>query len=188
MWTVYLLRVEGDELPFYVGCTSRTLHERWLEHKSRLKKIELWPSDDSIIIEGVGSFEDQTSAEEEESRLIARYGRAPIGCLTNNNTGGMGGHGVARDDTRSRCNKKISAFDEQGHYVGTYPSAREADRKLNVNFSSISQMLRKGARSVKSRDGKIYQFRFGDDQSAMDSVVYKSRWHGGTKLIRGGQQ
>lgn len=184
MWTVYLLRVEGDEQPFYVGCTSRTLHERWLEHKSRLKRAGRWPDDDSILIEEIAAFDSQKIAEEEESRLILHYGRQPEGCLENNNTGGMGGYGVTRDDFRILSSKQISAFDDKGNFIATYPSAREADKLLGVNFGSISNILNKKARTAKNSDGKVFQFRYGDDTSPMEPVLYKGRKLG-FKIIRG---
>lgn len=108
MWTIYQLRVEGEEQPFYVGCTVRDEYRRLVEHRSDSTKIsggnnrakekvirEARAKGLAVIDEVLETAVSQDNAYAAEQRWIAHYGRRVHGgVLTNATDGGLGTLGV----------------------------------------------------------------------------------------------
>lgn len=112
-WTVYQIRVDGEELPFYIGCTSRSSYRRWIEHKHRAvvgtentaknrKIIEAKSTGKAIIVEDLEIYENQQEAHTRERFWIDHYGRHPSGPLVNDIPGGFGEGKIVGGDARKK--------------------------------------------------------------------------------------
>lgn len=205
-WTVYLLRVAGDALPFYVGCTSRTDYRRLVEHnRSKIENAAKKTLMDAarlagktIVSEPVEAFEDEGEALAEEARLIAFYGRFPNGCLTNKTDGGRGGLGQvfseesraamsrakvgntinlgrSRPDTRERSRKPVSVYSEDGTWLASCASAREAASSSGISFGQISEAASGKITSSRTKSGTVLQFRFGEGTDNIGNVAHRSQ-------------
>lgn len=109
---IYQLRVEGEEQPFYVGCTTRDECRRLVEHKSDSTKASGGknPAKEAVILEarakGAAVIEEVLETTDDvgeaytlERKWIAHYGRRACGgVLTNATDGGLGVPGVVMTD------------------------------------------------------------------------------------------
>jgi hypothetical protein len=209
VWTIYSLTVEGEELPFYVGCTARGDLRRVIEHRcDGLTRFPSSPKGDvmrgaaiagkKVFSEVLEKTADEKTAFEAEIKWIARFGRRPAGPLVNKTDGGLGNKGWnastetrarmaesklgnqinvgrARPDMKERFSQAVTAHGTHGLWIGSFASAREAAETLRVSFGQISAVLTGRINATKSKDGKVYQFRKGQDTSPMDEVVYRSQ-------------
>jgi len=103
-WIIYQLRVEGDEHPFYVGCTARDDYRRLIEHRSDTTKASGGQNAEkdatirqasqegrTVLNEVLEVLVNQDSAHEAEMRWITKYGRRQLGGLLVNLTDGGAG-------------------------------------------------------------------------------------------------
>lgn len=205
MWTIYGLFLEGEDKPFYVGCTSSTLGIRLSNHRSAAKrKMHTSPiyivgaEPRSVICRKLDEAPDIETGHRKEQEWIAHYGRRPEGCLVNKVAGGAGGvdptpdvrkkmsdtHigntyrlGKPRPDAAIRNSKQISAYDHTGKYVATFSSGRAASSALvGISPKTISSVIHGRLRSAKASDGTVYQFRFGSNEIDIEPVSHRDTW------------
>lgn len=147
-WTVYQLRVEGEDQPFYVGCTSRSSHRRWIEHRhrasagleniaraERIKKAER--NGIAILVEDLETCESEEEAHAREVFWIAHFGRLPAGPLVNDEPGGTGnGKVVSEGARRKMAEAKIGNRINVGR---PRPDFREKTRKDVTAFKDTGE-------------------------------------------------
>ena len=54
---------------------------------------------------------------------------------------------------QKHASKTVYRYDLNGNYIDSFPSAKEAERQLNINYNSISQVCRKAKIYIKSAGG-----------------------------------
>lgn len=208
MWKVYQLRLANEEKPFYIGCTSRTVHRRWIEHKHRaIKRLEnsgrgavirdALAKGLEVLVEELEKHPSQVEAHIREDYWISFYGRIPNGSLVNTDPGGTGvgriisnearakmaesklgnktNVGRLRPDFREITRKDITAFLASGKRIGSYETSRLAGEATGVHWKAVSESARGRVKATKSKEGTVYQFKFGIIENDIDSVNYRGK-------------
>lgn len=149
-WTIYQMRVEDEEQPFYIGCTSRSSYRRWIEHKHRAKSLvensargkRIKEAEDAgkvILVEDLETLNTQEEAHQREVFWIDHYGRYPFGPLTNTEAGGNDLGKYVSDEAR----RKMSAA-KIGNKINVgrpRPDFREKTRKDITAFEASGKLI-----------------------------------------------
>lgn len=149
-WTVYQLRVEGEENPFYIGCTSRTSYRRWIEHKHRAKRgtencirgeiiRKAEETGQNIVVEDLETYDTVEEAPTREVYWITFFGRLPDGPLVNDEPGGNGsGKTISEVARRNMAKAKIGNTINVGR---PRPDFREKTRKDVTVFKDTGERV-----------------------------------------------
>jgi hypothetical protein len=187
VWTIYSLTVEGEELPFYVGCTSRSDHRRKIEHRcDGLTKFpksakgavmrEASSRGKTVTSEPLETAADLLSAHAAEARWITKFGRHPNGPLVNRTDGGPGNRGWdASTETRARMSEA-----KMGHKINlgrSRPDTREMfSQSITAHLLNGSWV---GSYSSAREAAERLQIRFGQISSVLTGKIKATKAHDG---------
>ena len=160
----------------YVGQTTRTLEQRWIEHCSKSSgcvylhnAIEKYGRQ-NFKVEQIDIALDQAELDYKEMQYIKLYDTlAPNGY--NLDLGGKGGRNVSGENNpmfgvkrpevglrnKQTKGKAVNQFSIDGIFIAQYPSIREAERQTGIDNAWISGCCR-GKYGYKTAGGFIWNY------------------------------
>lgn len=145
IYTVYKI-TENATGKAYIGVTTMSLNLRVYHHKQRKNPVGLMmlaAGDNGFTVERIGEYLRKADGLSSESEAIVHYGtHEPNGFNRRVRGGRYPGCGGPKEGNKNSRRRSVSAYENDGSLVATYPTVMDAAKALGLERGSIHRAIR----------------------------------------------